>query len=262
MLVSELKKVIEIDSRITGLHQELATLYVERQKYIEQTATPGRSVIEGSPLSIQSADTGVTWLQTTYNQLSEAWSAYDVKIPALRQLKKPLVKASLVISNLSKDRPELAGRLTILLVPPVHILGQPVDNKHRQSQTFVNLDDYFGEDLIKRYQQKKWRMLVVYDDQVPLNFGKASELLAAKSYMIGGYDIRGLGVYEYFALSLQSPRPLDRHTWTLLLKGTRALAKTVTSVTFINGQYRFEVDDTDGVFGDERFRPAVDIADI
>ncbi len=261
MLVSELKKVIDIDSRITSLHQELATLYLERQQYIKQNNTDTTSHKHQGRINhvdrIEEA-----WSQNTYDYLVKSWEIYGIKIPALRALKKSLYKAHAATTRISSEHPEVAGKLGVLLVPPAQILGQPGEHKYRQQQPFVNLDDYLTSELAKRYQQKNWRLFIVYLDEVPMNLGKAKDILSDKKYLISGYDTRGLGVYEYYALSLQSAKPLDQHTWTLLLKGYSASTKTVASVTFINGQYRVEIDDTDGVFGDERFRPAVEIASL
>ncbi len=263
MLVSELKKIIDIDSRITSLHQELAALYSERQKYIKHnSAVTAANIPKSNTIRHPKypAAPDMSWVSQSYNYLEKAWNQYGINIPSSRQLRKGLIKSYEVIADLSDNQPELRGKLGLLLVPPSGVLGQPYDNKYRRQQAFINLDDHLNPSLIKRYQQKKWRLFVIYNDEIPLNLGKAKDILSDKKYAISSHDMRGLGVYEYYAMSLQTPKPMDEHTWTLLLKGSGTLSNTVTSVTFINGQYRFEIDDTDGVFGDERFRPAIEIA--
>lgn len=262
MLVSELKKVIDIDSRITSLHQELAMLYSERQKYIQQNGTQKylNSPTSAAPSKSIKADS--KWAKSAHAHLASSWAVYDIKVPSFRPMKKWLLRAHEVIEDAGSQRTELSGKLGLLLVPPTQVLGQPGDKQLRKHQSFITLDDYVNSDLIKRYQQKKWRLMVVYQDETPLDIGKAKDILAEKKYQLGEHDARALGVYEYYALSLQSPIALDKQTWTLLLKGTSVNSKTVPSVTFINGQYRFEIDDTDGVFGDERFRPAIEVATL
>lgn len=252
MRVPELKRVIDIDNQISRLHQELAVLYDEREHYLHSSVAATTN-----HLKTNAKTTSEEWCVHTYKYLASSWSVHGIKIPSFTSLKKSLSHARSIMASGLFNQPELSGKLGILLVPPTKILGAPGAKDFRKNQPFISLDDYVDSQTVKRPGVKEWQLYVVYNDPVPLNYGTAAEMLVAKSYLMGNQDTRGLGIHEYYALSLQTPYKLDENTWTLLLNGCSPKSRSVTSVTFINGQYRFEVDESDTVFGDQRFRPAI-----
>lgn len=260
MLVTELKKVIDIDDRISGLHKELAGLYEERARYIHNDTTHksaqnsvGTIVAASNAMNIQD-----TWVDQEYKKLAKSWARYSISIPPVALLRKKLLRAKQIIDELVIEEPDFEDKLAILLMPPHKEVGDPSSTKLRSFQKFINFEDYTNPELSIKVSQKNWRMLVVFGETQALDLGSAKEILANKTYLIGSYDTRVLGIAEYFALSLQQDTPIDVDSWTLLLKDIKPKAKLAPSVTFIDGQYRFELDDVRGV-GDEKYRPAVEV---
>lgn len=260
MLLTELKKVIDIDDRIGNLHKELADLYEERARYVKSDGTFKAAVNDSGPVvqANNSSDTKESWIKQEYKQLAQNWARYDITIPPAPLLKQKLGKAKQIIDKLIDEEPDLEGKLGVLLIPPHKEIGSPKSSGLRSFQKFINFEDYINPELSVKPSQKNWRMLVVFNKPAALDLGSAQEILAEKTYLIGGYDTRALGVSEYFALTLQSDTPIDIDSWTLLLKGSKVSNKLAASAIFIDGQYRFELDDIRGV-GDEKFRPGVEV---
>ncbi len=264
MLVSELKKVIEIDDRISTLHKQLSTLYAERARYVQiPIGGPTNSIgTSGTGTNIKTnlkIPSDAMWVEQTYQNLKTAWSRHNITIPPLTQLKKQILNAAIIISKLYDFQPDFYGKYQVVIVPPVQLIGQPGRRSSSIQQDFIKFDDFVSDELPSHFRQKSWRMLVAYNASHALECGNAKQILDSKSYMIGGYDLRALGVFEYFAFSLQQSEPMDEGTWALLLKNSKNTTQLVPSVTFYKGQYRYELDDVSGVFGDERFRPAVEV---
>jgi hypothetical protein len=259
MLLTELKKVIDIDEHIGQLQQQLFSLYEERAKYVDvpptiaSGKTPKTFSIEGRTYGNDEA-----WLEYEYAKLAAAWSRYGISIPSPQKLKKRLQKSKYIMDALHAAAPDVAASMGLLLVPPSRLIGTPVSCDLRRSQPFINTPDFINTELARNFSVNKgWQLLIVNSAPEGLEWGSARHILDANKYNIAGYDARSLGIFEYHALTLQADGPLDSGIWTSLFKGIKPSDSLVTSVTFFNGQYRYELDDAKGIYGDERFRPAI-----
>lgn len=263
MLLNNLKKVVELDSRINDMHRQLANLYAERSNIVEAGAT-----IINTNSNIPSATNRTTqrpkakihdsWASKEYASLSAAWKRYDIEIPGYTNLKVKLVKSRVIMDELSNAQSDLMGRLSVILVPPTRQLGFPINTTLRQKQGFCDINDYVNQDLPKPTNNKQWRVLVVYTNSAGLSIGSPAVIFKEKSYLIAGYDTRALGITEYAALTLQKDQPLDEATWTLLLKDY-AGNEFVPSATCMNGRFRFDIDEVGGILENDCFRPAIEV---
>lgn len=261
VLLTELKKVIEIDGRISSLHQELSSLYEQRARFIQSPDTSAfNNHVGDKSEGTTTRHSKENWATQQYDMLAEAWGNYGIVIAPRSNLKKRLTRAREMITSLETINHELAGKLGVLLIPPAKLIGTPSATEHRKQQPHIKVSDCVNTDLsLKPGSKKDWRLVVAYMSDDSLEWGSAKDILVEKKYLVGGYDMRAIGVYEHFALSLQLNRPLDANKWVSLLKDCKPSSRLVPSVAFANGQYRYELDDAEGVFSDERFRPAIEV---
>jgi hypothetical protein len=253
MLLRDLKNITELDEKISALHAELEDLYKQRSSFVLGDVVP--QALDHKTFTVDKPNDD--WLQYEYQRLSTAWATYGIQIPELNKLETKLINARGVILNLAEGNPSLDHKLSIVLVPPSNLFNMDKLADMRQAQTFVLASDYIATKLQSNYRAKKWRVLVVFSDVEGLEIGNAKDIINNQLFKIDGQDMRGLGLYEYLALSLQHPAPLDLQGWTLLLKGYKT--GDVPSVSYTGGHYRFETDDARGILGDERFRPAIEV---
>lgn len=264
MLYAQLKKVLEIDNRITTLHQELAHLYDERSKFVATAPGTSTSSINTSSSYQQGATAGQydPWIQQAYAKLASAWDVYNIDIPEQAKLEAKLIHARKILAGIEAVDQKLAKNMQIILVPPKRLLSFPASINMREKQPHIEKADYVNPALLHKHQtpSNSWRMLVVLTSPSGLNYGSAGAILKEKKYRLCGLDARALGVYEYTALTLQCNRAIDQNVWTILLKNTESAdASLITSVKLVGKQYRFELDEAGGAFGDERFRPAIEV---
>ncbi len=263
MLLQNLKKVVELDNRISDMHRQLANLYTERSNIVDagETIFNSNDTLSAettkAPTRAKSKSHDI-WAQKEYASLSTAWKRYGVEIPTFISLKTRLMKARITMDELSNEQSELMGRLAVILVPPAKKLEFPVNSMLREKQGFCDLQDYVNQDLIVPASKKQWRMLVVYVNNAGLGLGAPTSILEEKKYRIAGHDTRGLGIIEYAALTLQREEPLDNGAWTLLLKDYSG-SERIPSATYMNGRFRFDIDEVGGVLENDCFRPAVEI---
>ena len=262
MLLTDFRQVAELDDQIGALHRELARLYELRVSYFEnrQAFNAGIRNNPGTAykLTNQPAATSPdTTEQKVYAELATSWGAYGITIPYFSVLSKQLSKALAVMNDLSETHPDLLGKLAIILVPPTKQLIGQQGQALRAHQTFAFNNDYFGNNIILKPNRRSWRVLVAYVAPQALQWGPTQKILDQQLYKLGAYDTRDLGIIEYLALTLQQDAAIDKASWTLLLKDISE--QLVPSVSFISGQYRFELDDIKGLSDNEGFRPAVEI---
>ncbi len=251
MLLTDFKAVTEIDNKIDMLHKKLGDLYQLRAHYTEDSSPTTKKT---------STAVKAAWAEQEYERLLEAWAGYEIEIPAFKALRARLIKAKDVIYKLESNEPRLTGKLDVLLVPPTRLLDMPDHRGLRGSQDFIYAADYVDPELQFGTSGAVWDVLVAYNAPEGLLLGSADAIVAHKTYRLAGYDTRALGVLEYKALSLQMPTRLDDNAWTMLLKNYRpAGSQALASVACLNGQYRFEADDSAGLLGEEGFRPAVKV---
>jgi len=250
MLLKQFSQVAEIDDMINQIHEELTELYRERSSLIDGKNTQPQN------LPKQVATKKNDWAKDQYQQLQSAWAMYEVTIPTYSSLKVRLLKAYKVVQDLSAAKPEC--ELAVILVPPTSKLGFPVQEGYRSKQDFIITPDYVDASIAKPKQDRSWRMLVIAADNEAQYAGSLEMMLSKKNSKIGGHNVAALGVREYTALTLQLSNPIDTQTWTILPKSTVS-GHQVACVAYIDGQYRFDVDEISDVFDDNRFRAAVEV---
>lgn len=251
MLLTQFQEVSRIDARITKIHKELIELYKQRDAIAEGKA-PYRTITATKP-------TVVDELRTLYDKLAAAWLRYDCTIPTYKYLKPKLARAQRIITELQASNPMLRS-LQVVLVPPSSALPFPTEAAFRERQTAIE-PDYASPELAAAVTpDTKWHVLVVDADVRGIDLGAASDIIAAKTYLIAGHDTRALGPREYAALTLQlgAEPMLDMDSWTMFLKDV-CDGTLHPSATFAGGRFRFELDELDGALGDNRFRPAVEV---
>ncbi|PLS81195.1 hypothetical protein CYG49_02585 [Candidatus Saccharibacteria bacterium] len=261
MLLKELHKVSEIDNRINTLHKELIQLYNERSKLMQlnEQAISKDAKESNTPVVAQADDDKrEDWAEKKHQQLEMAWNLLDISIPTYRKLQDKLLKAYDVIEKIGTTRPEIAESMDVLLVPPTKVMGFPVKKRFRQQQSFVTGYDNIAKDVKKAQGSREWRILVMYADREGLYLGKPQTIIEEQAYMIGEFDARALGAQEYMALSLQLKNPIDEGTSTILLKNFSGQG-SAPCATFARGSFSIQSDEICGIFGDDRFRPAVEI---
>ncbi len=251
MLLTDFKAVTEIDNKIDMLHKKLGDLYQLRAHYTTD--------IDGRTKKTNPATTAV-WTEQLFQSLSQAWAQHSIEVPSFKSLKARLIKAQTVMRELESEEPGLDGKLCVLLVPPARLLDMHDHHGLRDRQDFIYSSDYLDPELKFGTSGTAWDVLVAYNAPEGLLLGSADAIVANKTYKLAGYDTRALGILEYKALSLQTPARLDDNCWTMLLKNYRpAIGEALASVACLNGQYRFEADDSAGLLGEEGFRPAVKV---
>lgn len=256
MLLTQLKDILDIDTRISDMHRELANLYAIRSSMVEpEYGTSQNQTKELDGIEKVSPDIS-TWCRQQYGALVDSWNTYDIKIPSYKHLQNRLKQARSVIEELSKTKPEIKDNLSIILVPPTKLIGLPLSIQIRKGSRSNRPVDYINPDLAMPAISKKWQLLVAYTAVSGLYLGSPETILTSKNYMIAGHDTRALGLLEYAAMSLQLADTIDNKSWTILLKGTPRGGQ-LPCATYQDGRLRFDVGDIDSVFGDDRFRPAV-----
>ena len=244
-MLRDFKEVAELDSQIMNLQNELVNLYRKRA----QVVNTGESA-DGP------AKSSTTLL---YEELMATWDVYGIHLPSYRTLKTRLLKAEKLITELEEADARLVGDMRVVLVPPTGTVNLENLRVLRDRQSFIRHKDFLSSEFGEVEQHKSWRVMVAFAAAEGLDFGPAKDILKNKLYKIAGHDMRGLGLQEYIALTLQMHGPIDTLGWTLLLQGTEQDTDQVSSVTFIHGQYRFDTDDVHGQLSEETFRPAIEI---
>ncbi len=260
MLLSELKEVIEIDSKISSLHGELNGLYQKRARLVEATtAKPVNSPAVGLPERSETPDmmTPQKWAKRVYDQSVKNWSDIGVQIPAKSTLLTKFKKAYGILTAISDENPELAKKMNVILVPPTKKLNLPIESKFRSHQPAVFDKDYIQPE-IRLKESKAWKVLLVYTSKHGLSLGDAAAITKSKAYKIAGFDTRGLGLSEYLAMTLQVESVVDQDTCTALLRDPAGDNRVIVG-QFVNGRYRVEITDDEDLFGDVTFRPAVEV---
>lgn len=254
MLVKQLKKVIEIDERINTIHRELSDLYSQRAQITEEKDIPEITSKEENPEELSQE----RWVSKHYQKLSSTWQNYGIKIPSKKTLQPKLVKANELIVELSAKAPDLEGKLSVLLVPPHKQFPFPVKSELREKQNTINASDFVNPEYPSVKKSKAWKVLVVYGAQQGLYLGNAEMIFGNNSYMFSNHDMRDLGIREYAALTLQE-KDIDKQSWTMFLSDQQTIDDTVAIAGCIDNRYRFDLTETNSIFSDDRFRPAIEV---
>lgn len=253
MLLSNFKKVEEIDGRIVRIHRELAELY--EQRYFLIDGGHGLSTATHNDKSVSISLTTDSSEQE-YRKVASAWERYNLILPGFGKVKAKFSQAKKIRSNLEKNYPEIVKSMIVLAVPPSKLLRLPVDTELRDLQGLNIMPDFISSTVSANKAQAAWEFLLVFNADESLPVGTAKKLRSLKGYMIAGYDTSGLGVREYSALTLQTNRILDTNTSTLLLRSNLG-KNSVAYACFRQGRYRIEAEDEDNVLEDDGFRPAI-----
>lgn len=224
-----------IDAELAHRHAEMAALYARRAGIVPEAGrTATRTEVEPPAGKEQAAPVDrEARAHDIYIGLWAAWDSMGIEIPPEDELKEKLIKAHDVIETLVDANERLKGRMGILLVPPSRTLDGPVNDPLRRAQGFTRTGHILHKRIDKKLDLKDkvaagitdppanydWRVLAA-DTSVKggLYLGSPNKIIKSDAHMIGGYDTRGLGVAEYSALTLQTPRPIDVTTKTWLLK--------------------------------------------
>ncbi len=264
MKVTDLKKVTEIDASLTMIHQEVERLYHERARIMHHEdmlpAAEPRTPQAIKPVMqvIDEAQQG--WAKSTHAKLERAWAKHGITIPKYDVFSERYKKAYGIVQDLEKAMPELKGAMEVVVVPPKRDLKLPLDNKVRElDETLFDADEVIKK-VKKSRSQKNWSVLLVYAYDNGLYMGVPATIIEDGLYMINGYDARSLGVAEYAALVVSQDKPLDVGTNTMLLKDMSPTS-AIPYASYEHEKTTFKVDvfGFGGVFGDDRFRPAVEV---
>lgn len=262
MLLSQLTEVNEIDNRISQIHGELSQLYLQRSTLLQNV--PQMPVTAGQQPAPQAAMAPVLgseaneWAEAQYEALVAVWRQYGVALPSHRTMKTRLLKAHKTLQDIAQAKPEWQNGMTAVFVPASSALSFPVDGTMRAKQPFITSPDYTETNLPAVTVDKQWRLLLVYKEAEGLYAGSLEMMLDKKEQKVAGHDVTALGLREYLAFSLQQTKPVDVQTWTILPKD-RIGNDQVPCVSYTQGQFRFVTDEVNSVFGDNRFRPAIEI---
>ncbi len=251
MLLTNFKEVIALDEQISKLHQELSVLYAERSSIANST--------DQSKTFIQSTKSDTTVHATTtrereqYEILRAAWMKYAVTVPAFKSLQAKLTSANAILSNLESNGTDI-NDYEFFLSPPTAKIAFPLKNNGTEKH-----QGFDSPDMPALSAQKQWKLLMVYKKRDGLPVSNYKNFIDKKQYMISGYNMRGLNIRDYGLYTLMQNTPVDVDQWSLLPASNTIDKNQVVCAGFIDNQYRYVLDDTTSLLGDNSFRPAMEI---
>lgn len=259
MYLKDLTKVTEIDQRIAAKHREIAELYQE--KLVLMNAPDGSmttySGLSTEGLTATATDTHMSLAEQWYHQAVSAWEKHGVKIPSYSTLRAKFTRAEKKLKLIAESCPEISSEMIAIVVPPVKVMPFPA-NELRNNQGLTSYEDYVHHAIASPIKQRNWRVLLTYAAPDSIFIGSPKQMLKDKSYILAGFDMRDLGLREYSALSLQADYLLDEVSWTALLKDYKK-NRPITYVGYMQGRYRFEIEDADNILDDDGFRPTIEV---
>lgn len=269
MLLSNFKAIADLDTQISLLHHKLKELYDRRVDYIQNTAPIHNTHPEKTPKTVSnkfdifssfSTSPSETTSRLDYDRLKAAWATYDIKLPTYISLKTKLSTAIERIAQMALNHSELANNLAVVAIPPFKLFNLELYPELVLKNKSKAAMPYFYPELGQGTRSSNWRIFIVYSAARGLSLGNAKTILEEKRYVINGYDMRGLGILEYAAFTLQNDLVVDVDAWALLLRNLTVNSdKLVPSVAYTGGRYRFELDEAIGLLDEEYFRPAMEI---
>jgi len=239
MLLTDFQEVIKIDEQINALHRQLSTLYNKRN-FITTATT-----LESPP-----AD--------NYKSIRESWQKYSISIPARARLKSRLDQAESLLNELN-SLPRYDGKFELFLLPPSSKIMLPDFARHRATQEVSSYPDFISPELPKPDSQKDWKLYLVYGGRAGLTIADFEAFMRERHYAVAGKDMSGLTVRGYALYTLMKDFPVDEHGWSLLPAAKTSNAGSVACAGFVDGRYRFLLDETAGLLGQNSFRPAMEI---
>lgn len=245
MLVDELQEVMQLDQKISSIHDKLHVLYQERSRLISGSSRPSsinslNKSTTGEPVASKS------WTSQIYTQVTSEWEKFGLRLPSKAQFQRRLDKAYAELENLKSTSPLIAEQMKLVVIPPKSAFNLSKIGKYRQTQGLANKPDRFSDGISISQHKHGWKLTLIY--------AGAEGLLLDE---INIDDYARLSVCEYLALSLQSNALLDTKSWTLLPAEERG-NQTVT-VTYTGVKYLFELDDAASLIGDNRIRPVIEL---
>jgi hypothetical protein len=247
MLLQQLTRVKEIDTQISDLHARLTNLYDERAGLLSfSSLTP--ELLEVAATSA-AAPTPLT-PKSLYASLKSNWRMHTIALPAQKTLQTKLQKAILIMDELVADNSQLAGQLTVVVVPPFKLLERPALALETLRIVEPNL-------LASTKKSQIWSLLVVVQNpDFSTEITNLQSFIGNADYMYKNYDCRGLGVQELLAAELQGVHVTEQGSWTLLLKGVQD-DSTVPCATSLDEKVLLDIDDTNGLLGQNYLCPAI-----
>lgn len=255
MLLSDYKRVIEIDSTINDLHVQLTSLYNERANIVFAPEELQLTATSGVPDKRRTTGTTVDneWELSSYNDLKQIWDGFEVAVPTFKKLQSKLVKAKHAISDLQLQLDD--NSFTVVLVPPAAIIQRLVKDGVFERNN-INLTAV--QQTVNSAKNRSWTLHIVAAN--PINVYSDSELLIADNHQrISGYEMAGLNTMEYAVYVLTSSRVVDENSWSILTRSIDATEGTITCVSYLGNSYQFENDLVDVLVGNNHFRPAMEI---
>ncbi len=247
MLYNQLKQVNEIDGKVNDLHSQLVHLYTERAKLLElDPPSTGETIAQ----PVTTAPTPHTPF-AAYIRLKQQWEKCDVTMPAFSSLRTKLKKACGIMEGFEKGNPKLAGKLTLVAVPPYKLLQKLTDLIPHRPFSFTD------PEIFKNIKKTNaWSFMVVVDPEFSMKVDDAQDFEHSSELTDKGYDCNGLGIQELIAAEMQGVDLLQRDGWTLLLKDMRD-DRHVPCVTANQDNLVFAVDDASCLLGSNFIQPAV-----
>ncbi|MBI2589187.1 hypothetical protein HYW35_03230 [Candidatus Saccharibacteria bacterium] len=262
MILKQFQEVFDIDNRIVKMHEQLSELYKQRAGILnpDQDLASDLFFVEtaSDTTGLGSLNSRKIWMIKEYELLQTKWQHYAVKLPKYSALEAKLSSAYNVISTISALLPELHGKMGLLAVPPKKYLDFPVSPGLRLLQNPDIGNDLLSSSLPKTKVSKNWRILVVYSGPSGIYLENPKTIFERKMHLKANFDMSALGLLEYTALTLQNIEIIDSGTWTVLMKDYRG-DQLLPYATFKDGRYHFEMDKSDSIYGNIRFRPAVEV---
>lgn len=262
MILKQFQKVFDIDNRIVKMHEQLSELYKQRagilnpDQDLTSDAFPIEAVFETT--SLNPFQLRKIWLVKEYELLQTKWQHYGLILPKYSELEARLNAAYNIVRTISAVLPELHGKMSLLVIPPKKYLNFPLNPKLRLLQNPDMGNDLLSAGLPKTKADKNWRIMVVYAGPSGIYLESPKTIFERQLHLKANFDMSALGLLEYTALTLQNIEIIDTGTWTVLMKDYGG-GKLLPYATFKDGRYHFEMDTSSSLYGNVRFRPAIEV---
>ncbi len=245
MIYEELVRVGDLDKQIADLHQALTQLYSERSNILQKNIGP-----IGGDEKTDPNDAALI----IYNKLLATWKELNVTIPSYSMLRKKIIKAVQLQTELVNLNDALRDKVYVVAVPPFKTLDSAMKAISKKgTPRFQFADENIRKNMSKT---KVWSFVLVFDaafDQ------KVENVMDQDDYFYEQYDCRAFGVQELVAAELQGIKSTPASHWVLLLKDGQN-DKFIPSATFQNGNIILDIDDANGLLGSNYIRPAIKAA--
>ncbi len=232
MLLNDYQQIIEIDHTISDLHKKLAGLYKQRSSIFDE----------------QTAGSTANDTMLSYDVLASDWKAFGIVIPAYATFEKKLAAAGSALLNLQQAEPEADFKL--VLIPPSSIFNI--------ASSLVAMQ--FSPALTSQTAKANaWKLFIVATNPEGMTIDDYPMFIKRGGSVVGGKLMTGLNTREYAVLLSMIDKPIDRDSWSVLVRDVDSVLGLVPCVMSISNSYKFDIDSTDVLLGDNHFRAALEI---